>query len=208
HFQAHERRYHRQCDTGITAGSLHQVVTGFYFSAVQRTPDHSERCPVFHASPGIIPFKLAEYLHILVGRYMLKLNQRRISDEFLKLHIDMGLGLLFIMLGFKNNNICFYFFAIVHFGLIINFRMRGDTTRQPHISTDDAVMSDHSIASQNRGSCIDNNMIFQRRMTFPDGVVLTNTEGAQGYALVYFNMVSNDSRFTNYDTCAVVDAKI
>ena len=80
------------------------------------------------------------------------------------------------MFGPKNNNIRFIGFTVVHFGLIIDFRMWWYTARQPHIPSHHAMVADHSIPSQNGGPRIHYHMILERWMSFPGSIILTDAQ--------------------------------
>jgi hypothetical protein len=85
--------------------------------------------------------------------------------------------------------------------------MGGDAFGQPNITADNGMMTDDGFASQNRGTGIDNHMVFDGGMAFGVGFVFTHRERAECYALVNFNVVANDGGFTDDHSGAVVNKK-
>src|SRR5690606_3514711 len=85
--------------------------------------------------------------------------------------------------------------------------MRGNTAREPYVATDHAVVADDRVAAQYRRPCIKNDVVFYGWMPLPFSVFLTDTQRAQGDALVYFIVTSYVRCLPDHDAGTVVDTE-
>src|SRR5690606_13397858 len=201
HLKAHYAGNHRQGNTGVSAGCLHQLVAAPNLSTLHGTVDHAIGRPVFYASPRVVAFELANNLHTGVRAEVLQLNQWRISNQFMKSH-----GLLIVM-RLEDNDVGLFSFAVVHFSLIVDFGVCGDTACKPHVPPYNAVMTDDGFSSQYGGPRINDNMIFKGRMTLFTCVIFAYTQSTEGNALINLYVIPDYSRLTDNDARPVVNAE-
>lgn len=89
----------------------------------------------------------------------------------------------------------------------IDFGIFWDRGGEPHVAANDGMVAYGGVASQNGGFCIDNHTVANSGMPFLIGFVFGNTQGAQGNALVYFDVVPNLGCFSNDNTSPMVNTK-
>ncbi|MNC89143.1 hypothetical protein D3C83_50430 [compost metagenome] len=84
HAISHQRRAHRERDSGIAAGRLDERVAGLDIAALLRPLDHGERRPVLYRARGIVAFELGEQRVAGALPDPLESDQRRVADELLE----------------------------------------------------------------------------------------------------------------------------
>ena len=86
--------------------------------------------------------------------------------------------------------------------------MRRNAARQPNIASHNTVMTYSCITTQDSRTSIDNNMVFNGRMSFLLGVSFIYTECSESYPLIDFYMISNNCCFPDDNTRAMVNTKM
>ncbi len=83
--------------------------------------------------------------------------------------------------------------------------IRGDGFCYPGVATDGTAGSYYCFAAQNRGVCVDCNIIFYSRVPFFVHELFFYAKGTKGYALVDFYVVADYAGFAYYNTSSVVN---
>lgn len=77
----------------------------------------------------------------------------------------------------------------------------------PNVTANGAVFAYYRVASQYGGIGVNSDVIFYSWMAFCVFHLFFNLQSPQGNALVYFNMVFNDTGFTNNGSSGMVNKK-
>jgi catechol 2,3-dioxygenase-like lactoylglutathione lyase family enzyme len=89
----------------------------------------------------------------------------------------------------------------------INFGFRGHRFGDPYITADDTPPANYGLSPQNGGPGIDGNIVFYNRMPPFIGLLLLYRKGAQGDALIQFDIPADYGGFPDNHPRTVVDKK-
>src|SRR5437867_3885792 len=81
---------------------------------------------------------------------------------------------------------------------------------QPHVTADDAAAPNRRRPAKNGCAGVDDDIVFNRGMTFhpankPPLIVHHEAKGAEGYPLIYFDVVPNNCRLANNYARSMID---
>ena len=86
--------------------------------------------------------------------------------------------------------------------------MGRDTSGKPHVAPHDAIMADDRFSTQNRGSRINDYIVFNGGMALHLSILLIHTESSECDSLVDLYIVANGRCLANHNTRTVVDAEL
>ncbi|MDB5241212.1 MAG: hypothetical protein JWP57_1837, partial [Spirosoma sp.] len=95
----------------------------------------------------------------------------------------------------------------VDFMLVENERMGIDAAGEPYVPSYHRVMSHHGMAAQDGGIRVNDHIVFYRWVPLFLRHRFRYVGSTQGYALINFDIIANNSCLANKDTCAMVDKK-
>ena len=101
--------------------------------------------------------------------------------------------------------------VVFHLGILdTDSRIRRNRTCDKRIASDNGVLSYDGLTAQDRSTCVDDNIILDRRMTLLSGKLLSSAcrERTDGYTLIDLYIISDYRCLADNYSGSVIDKEI